>query len=122
MICPTRVFNNRHYYCCMYNAVWHIRVRSAPKGDEGKTRATHVLVQRDGGRCMLEEHVGHADLELSQLGHLALDLPCYHMAPSRGARDGDRFLSPAGLTCHDLHTEICCNSRGELTSGSAMKC
>lgn len=54
---------------------------------------------------MLEEHVGHADLELSQLGHLAFDIPRDEMAPSRRGRDGDRALGPAGLARHYLQGE-----------------
>lgn len=47
-----------------------------------RLRIAHVLVEGDGRRSMLEENVGHPDLELPQLGHLPHNLAGDEMAPS----------------------------------------
>lgn len=60
---------------------------------------------------MLDEHVGHADLELPQLGHLALDIPRDEVAPPGRSGNSNRPLSPARLSCHDLRgTERRCRN------------
>lgn len=63
---------------------------------------SHVLVEGDGCRRVLEENVGHPDLEFPELGHLPNDLAGYEVTPSRRSGDGHRSLSPRLLPCLNL--------------------
>lgn len=63
---------------------------------------SHILVECDRGGRVLEKHVGHANLELPELGHLPNDLACDEMASPRRRRNGDGSLSPGRLASHDL--------------------
>lgn len=57
-------------------------------------RSTHILVDGERGRRVLEEDIGHPHFERSQLRHLFVDLRGNQVAPSGRSSDCHRSLRP----------------------------
>lgn len=67
---------------------------------------------------MLEEDVGHPDLELPQLGHLPHDLARDKVASPGRSGDGDRSLSPGLFPALNLQGKV---RRGKARQGKAHR-